>query len=60
MKCSKCSCGGIIVFDDTKTFTIPEEVNGVCIKCKTQFKKVDNKLIRKEKKNGRIDETKNG
>lgn len=46
----KCSCGGVIVFDKTKTFTVPEEVNGVCIKCKTHFKLVDNKLIKKEKK----------
>lgn len=47
---NKCSCGGIIVFEDKKTFIHPEETNGICIKCKKQFKLTNNKLIEKENK----------
>ena len=43
----KCPCGGEIIFENKKTFTNPEEMNGICKKCKTQYKYVDKILIRK-------------
>ncbi|MBR4004067.1 MAG: hypothetical protein IKI95_08520 [Clostridia bacterium] len=46
----KCPCGGTIVFESKKTFTDPEETNGICVKCRKQYKLVGNKLIGKEKK----------
>lgn len=59
MRNRQCHCGGIIVFEKVKTFIVPEETNGVCIKCRSQFKLVGNRLVEKEKRQNGTNETKN-
>lgn len=47
MKALKCDCGGTIVFENKKTFVNPDEKQGICLKCKCQYKLVNGKLIKK-------------
>jgi hypothetical protein len=45
----KCDCGETIIFEVKRTFLHPNTRNGFCPKCKTQYKLVGDKLIKKEK-----------